>query len=146
MACFVVAGAGPASADFQVTFPAGTACAGFDVSVSGTGGNANIRSFVNGRTVTAGTGSSLVFTNLSSGQTVSFSSNGAVQQTTTNADGTQTVTAEGHNVLILFPTDKPAGPSTTLIVGRVVYNVDAAQNFTVKSIKGTTTDICIHLS
>jgi len=29
----------------------------------------------------------------------------------------------GHNVLILFPSDVPAGPSTTLYVGRVVFTV-----------------------
>jgi hypothetical protein len=146
--CLLVTGAPPASAagNFPMTFPAGTACPGFDVVISGTGGNFTTRSFVNGRTVTAGTGSSLVFTNRSTGQTFTSSSNGAAQQTTTNADGTQTVTAEGHNVLILFPTDAPAGPSTTLIVGRLVYNVDAAGNFTVKSITGTTTNICSRLS
>ena len=135
-----------AAGDFQIVLPAGTACPGFAVSILGTGGNATTRSFVRGRTVSAGTGSTLVFTNLSTGHTFATNSNGAPQQTVANADGTQTVTAEGHNVLILFPTDTPAGPSTTLIVGRVVYEVDAAGNFTVKSTTGTTTDICNRLT
>jgi len=52
----------------------------------------------------------------------------------------------GHNVLILFPTDEPAGPSTTLVVGRAVIAVDANQNFTVQQISGTTTDICAALA
>jgi len=50
-------------------------------------------------------------------------------------------------VIILFPTDVPAGPSTTLYVGSVVYTVDRASGvFTVKTHSGTTTDICAALS
>lgn len=116
------------------------------MNLSGTGGNTTTRSFVNGRTVAAGTGSTLVFTNLSTGKSLTLKSNGAPQQTTINGDGTQTVTAEGHNVVILFPTDSPAGPSTTLIVGRLVYDVDSAGNSTVESVSGTTTDVCARLA
>jgi hypothetical protein len=67
-------------------------------------------------------------------------------KTTTNADGTFTVQATGHNVVILFPTDVPAGPSTTLYTGRLVYTVDASNNFTVVSSSGPTTDICALLA
>jgi hypothetical protein len=67
-----------------VTIPAGLACPGFAVGISGTGGNAATRSFVNGRTVSGGTGSALVFTNLSNGNSVTLRSNGAPQQATTN--------------------------------------------------------------
>jgi len=71
---------------------------------------------------------------------------GAVQQSVVNADGSATVTSTGHNVLILFPSDVPAGPSTTLYVGRVVFTVGANGVFTVVSTSGSATDICAALS
>ena len=78
--------------------------------------------------------------------TFALRANGAVMHTVFNADGSQTVTATGHNVLILFPSDVPAGPSTTLYVGRVVYTVDEGGVFTLVSTSGTETDICFALS
>jgi len=95
----------------------------------------------------AGKGFNLTFTNLSTGKSLTLDSNGSVQIKKDNGDGTQTVTNLGHNVIILFPTDVPAGPSTTLYVGSVVYTVDRASGvFTVKTHSGTTTDICAALS
>jgi hypothetical protein len=52
----------------------------------------------------------------------------------------------GHNVLVLFPTDIPAGPSTTLTVGQTVFKVDATGVFTVLKVSGKSTDICAALS
>ncbi len=63
-----------------------------------------------------------------------------------NPDGSYTETLTGHNVLILFPTDVPAGPSTTLYVGSVVFTVDLAAVFTVQRVSGKATDICAALS
>jgi hypothetical protein len=40
----------------------------------------------------------------------------------------------------------PAGPSTTLYVGRVVYTVDADAVFTLQSTSGRETDICATLT
>lgn len=137
---------GTAAGDFQITLPAGTACPGFAVSISGSGGNSSDKIVGNGRIITTGTGSNLVFTNVATGETLALKSNGAPKQTTTNEDGTLTVTSEGHQVIVLFPTDTPPGPSTTLIVGRVVYTVDAAGNFVVQSVHGNTTNICAKLS
>ena len=85
------------------------------------------------------------FTNVSTGETFTTKSNGAAQRTITNPDGTETVTSVGHHVIFLFPSDSPPGPSTTLIVGRIVYDVDEFGNLTVRSVKGTTTDICADL-
>ena len=90
--------------------------------------------------------SCLGYTNAESGENISFPSNGSVQRITFNEDGTQTVQATGHNVVILFPTDVPAGPSTTLYTGRLVYTDDGAGNFTVQSTSGPTTDICALLA
>jgi hypothetical protein len=100
------------------------------------------------RTITAGKGFDLTFTNLNTGETVELPSRGSVDRTTIN-NGTETHELSGHNVLILFPTDIPTGPSTTLYVGRLVYMVDiATQVFTLQttSISGQTTDICALLA
>jgi hypothetical protein len=40
----------------------------------------------------------------------------------------------------------PAGPTTTLVVGRVVFTIGADGVFTLVSTSGTTTDICAALS
>lgn len=133
-----------------LVFPAGTACT-FDLQIDVSGGNQQFREFTdkNGnvvRTLAAGTGSALTFTNLSNGETFSTMSNGAVSRRTFNLDRSFTETDTGHTVLILFPTDIPAGPSTTLIVGRLVFRSDASFNFTVQRVSGKTTDICATLS
>jgi len=92
-------------------------------------------------TILAGIGRDLTFTNLDTGASVSFPTNGSVERKTLNANGTTTVEAIGHNVLIFFPGDEPAGPSTTLFVGRVVY-LDDHGTFTLLSKSGRETDIC----
>jgi len=132
--------------DFTVVFPAGSACT-FDLQVAGSGGNFHMIEFTdkNGtvvRTIGAGTGSALRFTNLATGNEFSTRSNGAVSIKTANPDGSSTQTSTGHNVLFLFPTDNPPGPSTTLIVGRVVFTIDVYGNFNVQKVSGNTTDIC----
>jgi hypothetical protein len=69
-----------------------------------------------------------------------------VTQIVPNGDGSQTWMMMGHNVLILFPTDVPAGPSTTLYVGRIVFTVDISGVYTLQSTNGTSVDICAALS
>jgi hypothetical protein len=95
-------------------------------------------------TITGGTGSALTFSG--NGRTVSFPSNGAASVTRTNPDGSSTVQLSGHNVVILFPTDNPPGPSTTLIVGREVFTISAAGKFDVLSVSGRQTDVCALLT
>ncbi|MDN8616543.1 hypothetical protein [Variovorax ginsengisoli] len=138
-----------ATAATQV-FPAGQACK-FDLYVDSTGGNQHYKEFLDKqgkpvRTLLAGVGSQLTFTNPTNNATYSFKGNGSVLQTTNNTGGSQTVTTGGHNVIILYPTDVPAGPTTTLYVGRVVYQIDAAGNWTIQGTHGNSTDICALLS
>ena len=73
------------------------------------------------RLLRAGTGSTLVFTNVDTGKQLSLKSNGSVENIVLNANGSQTFTVIGHNVLILFPGDTPSGPSSILYVGRIVF-------------------------
>ena len=140
-----------AAPDFKIELDAGVGCA-FPLRVEGTGDKRIMRQFTdrNGnvvRLLSAGKGFTLTFTNLSpGGESLTLSSNGSVERTTVNSDGTSTVVSTGHNVLILFPTDIPAGPSTTLYVGQIVYTVDTSGVFTLQSTSGTTTDLCALLA
>jgi hypothetical protein len=147
-----VATAAPASAaELDIKLPAGTACT-FELRIQGSGDKRIMRTFTdqNGevvRLLSAGKGFDLTFTNTSTDESISFPSNGSVERTTVNADGTNTVQATGHNVVIFFPTDVPAGPSTTLYKGRLVYTVTPPDNvFTFVSSSGPTTDICALLA
>jgi hypothetical protein len=140
-----------AEPDFSIDLPAGVAYAAFGLRVEGTGDKRTMREFTdrNGnvvRTLAAGKGFTLTFTNLSTGTRLTLPSSGSVQRTTINSDGTSTVVSTGHNVLILFETDIPAGPSTTLYVGQLVYTVDASGVFTLQSTSGRTTDLCALLA
>jgi hypothetical protein len=143
----VAAPASAAAPPFTIDLPAGLACAGFDLRVEGTGDKRIMRTFTdqNGQVVrllSAGKGFDLTFTNLNSGASIAFPSNGSVER----SDGSTTFQNLGHNVLILFPTDVPQGPSTTLYTGQLVYTVDASGVFTVQSTSGRTTDICALLT
>lgn len=148
----VLAAAVPAqahAADFETAVPAGLAC-DFELGIAGTGGSMIDREFTDAdgnlvRTLTAGTGQALTFTNLGTDESLSFPSNGAVTRTTYHPDGSTTVQLTGHNVLILFPSDVPAGPSTTLYVGRVTYTVDTSEVFTLQTTSGQSIDICAEL-
>jgi hypothetical protein len=150
-----VLGAGsPATADEpdQVfDLAAGLACADFELHIEVRGAAQVMKEFMdkNGnvvRQLSAGKGSMLSFTNSSTGATFSLRANGSVIRTTFNPDGSQTVVDTGHNVIILFPTDVPAGPSTTLYEGRVVFTIGSDGVFTLQQVSGATTDICAVLS
>jgi hypothetical protein len=138
--------------DYTLTLPAGQACSGFDLIVNIDFSDHQVYkewTDENGlpvRILTAGKGNDLEFVNGTTGATFSLKANGSVSHTTINADGTSTVSSEGHNVIILFPTDEPPGPTTTLYVGRVVYTADASSNFTLQDVRGKLTDICAALS
>jgi hypothetical protein len=121
--------AGPAGADFHLRID------GFGdanrVSRQLTDKDGNVVS-----TLSAGTGDTLEYPNLATGQTYLSTSNGAVSRTVVNADGSTTSVLTGHNLVILFPSDVPAGPSTTLHTGQVVVEVDAAGTFTIPKATG----------
>lgn len=130
-------------------FAAGIACEGFALHVDVWGGPQVVREFQDKdgkpvRILQAGRGSDLLFTKVGSDPAVTFSTrpNGTVTWTTLNADGSVTQELTGHNVIVMYPTDQPAGPSTTLYVGRVILNIDAFGTFTLMSTSGAATDIC----
>ena len=139
------------SATTVQVFPAGLACADFDLKVEASGGTIKQHDITDRsgevvRVILAGTGPALTLKNLTSGATYSTPSNGSVTHIAVNPDGTLTYRMTGHNILILYPTDVPAGPSTTLYVGQVGFTVDANAVFTVTSVAGRSVDICAALS
>ena len=142
----------PASADVTVTdYPAGIAC-NFPLRVEATGDptvNDKTFEFPDGRVrfLDAGKGADLVFTNLKTGATYSLKGNGLANWIRVDAAGSARLTVTGHTVVLYFPDDNPAGPSTTLVVGREVIDVDLTTfHFTRVSRTGKTTDICAALS
>jgi hypothetical protein len=143
--------AGPVSLpDFVLDLPAGVACA-FQLIVESRNSTLVVKEFRDAndnlvRLIQAGRGATLTFTNASTGAQFVADTPGSVTRVSFNPDGTQTWVTTGHNVLILFPTDVPPGPSTTLTVGQVVFTVDAEGVFTLRKTAGKTTDICAELS
>lgn len=136
--------------DFVLEVDAGLACP-FALAVEIRGGSQVYKEFqdMNGelvRSLSAGKGSALTFINRETGATLALMPNGAVTHITYREDGTQEWVTTGHNVLILFPTDIPAGPSTTQYIGRVVFTVDTEGIFTLQSVAGRSTDICAALT
>lgn len=153
-ACTVtVAGlSAPASAadpDWEVTFDAGQVCT-FPLVVGGSGDGSQVyKEFYdndgNLRTLSAGTGFELTYTNQDSGESFTSPSNGAVARARYSADGSSIQVLTGHNAVFLFPTDVP-GPSATLYTGRVVITIDPGGIWTVVQESGTELDICAQLS
>jgi hypothetical protein len=153
-AAIAVGSAAPVSSapppEHDIELEAGQACE-FGVGIDFSGGNRIVREFTDAdgdvvRIIDAGKGFELTFTNLDTGESVVVPTGGSVTRTTVNEDGTQTVTGTGHNVLILFPSDIPEGPSTTLYVGRVIWTVDGDGVFTLVSTSGRQVDLCAQLA
>jgi hypothetical protein len=139
--------AASAAETIHLEFPAGEACNDFGLGLDITPNPHQVfKEFKDGATISAGRGSVLLFTNLDTGKTLSLTSNGSVSKTSFSPDGSSTVQATGHNVIILFPTDITAGPSTTLYEGRVVFTATAANEFEIISSSGPTRDICSELA
>ncbi|MCO4238595.1 hypothetical protein [Pseudarthrobacter raffinosi] len=158
-AAALVAPAQPALADEPLILPVGVGCADFNLGVSGTGGKLHTKEFFDKdgnivRILTAGKGVLLTYTNYGTdlgnpvaGKSVTFRTDGSVTSIKVNPDDTLTYTATGHQGLVMFPGDVPAGPSTTQYVGRIVFNVDLVTGiFTLVSTKGSAVDVCAKLA
>jgi hypothetical protein len=145
-----------AQSSYTDVFDAGIACEDFAVQVDTTYDHEVYREFFDkdgnlarGLFVSGG---ELVFTNLSTGETVTVSLNGSVFHDRYNPDGSWAGSfLTGNYMVILFPTDiyangDVAGPSTKLYSGRFEFTVDENGDWTVTSIKGKSRDICAELS
>lgn len=138
--------------DVAIDLPAGVACADFGLRIEITGQGTQVyREFTDKdgnliRTLAAGKGWDFLFINLSTDATFPLKGNGSVTHASYNPDGTGTFTYTGHNVIIFFPTDVPAGPSTKQYIGRMVLTVDSDGVSTVQELSGKQIDICDALS
>ena len=149
----------PASAAEPIILPKGLGCADFNLGLAGVGGNLHTKEWFDEdgnvvRSITAGKGVDLTWTNFGTdpdnpvaGKSVTIKTAGSVTKTVKNPDGTLTVTASGHNGLVLFPTDVPAGPTATQYIGTIVYTVDPETGvFRLLSTAGQQRDICAELA
>jgi hypothetical protein len=138
--------------DFTWDLPMGVACPTFDLRLEGFVSDLRVsRTFYDKsgnpvRMFAGGKGNVLRFTNLNTTASLTLRTGGSVERTGLAADGSiTTYTAMGHNVVIMFPTDIPAGPSTKLYLGRVDFSIDAGGTWTMLSKSGTQFDICAAL-
>ena len=135
-----------------LTFDQGVACKDFAITVSFMGGNQVYREFLDRegkpiRWLSAGKGTALTFTNMSTGEQLTVTTGGSVTHGVYNPDGTQTQTGTGHNVWIFYPSDVPAGPSTILYLGKVVVQFNPSDGFAkLLAASGQRVDICAALS
>jgi hypothetical protein len=139
----------PASAA-AIELPAGLGCT-FPLGVDGGAFPPERKTFTdpNGNpiTVLAGKSGAVTYTNLDTNKSLTFQSRGTALRITERSDGTQLLEFSGNVGIILFPSDVPAGPSTTQINGRLVLSFDPATGFTVvlKQV-GNQIDVCARLS
>ena len=151
--CFAVWGFSSQGMAQPIVLPAGQACSDFGITIDVIPPDHRVeRTFYdkNGnpvRYLSAGKGNQLVFTNSTSGFTLTVKTGGSVEQRKPNPDGTETWVTTGHELVILFPTDTPPGPATTLYIGRLVFTFDPS-SFTflgIQSFTGKSVDICAAL-
>jgi hypothetical protein len=137
--------------DILLDLPEGQACPDFALRAEGVNSNATVKEFTDKdgntvRVITAGRGYTVTYTNLETSESLTYKANGfATIATLDPGTGLVTVRSTGHFGLIMFPTDVPAGPSTTTYVGTVVYTVDPNGVFTILSTSGTKVDVCAAL-
>jgi hypothetical protein len=148
-----IVAAQPASAQeqqFDIELPAGVGCE-FPLGINNPEGPDARRVFTdrNGNQVSlfAGRSGAVSYTNILTGETVSFNARGTrLRLTTDPTTGVQTFEFSGQVGLVLFPTDVPEGPSTTQISGQLVLTVDAEGVTEVQEQRGRQIDICAALS
>lgn len=139
-----------AQAAEPIVLPAGLACE-FELSILETAPaktvtRQNTDAAGNPVEVVAGRGPTLVLTNEDTGDAVTLPGRAYTQTTTTFVDGSTAWRATGHYLIAQFPTDIPAGPSTTLYIGTVSFTISAEGVTTLGASVGRTRDICAELS
>lgn len=163
LAALLLAAPQPAmAADFGPDGPY-PGCPGFDILISGTGGNqvTKVTREKNGyiRTVTGGDGFILTFTAVKRvpagdplvlGTSVTVPTNGSVTHKTVNPDKSSTITLTGQNVFVYFPGDDFPGEAiaaTILYTGKAIVKNSPEAVSTFQSATGKQKNICdlIHL-
>jgi hypothetical protein len=136
--------------NLDAVIPAGVACSGFDLGISFDAQKQTVTTFFDneGNAVRQLVVGQLVIrlTNENTGASLATQLGGAFH-IYFNADGTLTLVGTGNSFLSLFPTDIPAGPSSTLYSGRLVFDVDPATGvFTLRDEARNKIDVCAALT
>jgi hypothetical protein len=136
--------------EHDLVFDAGVACA-FPLGLDGGEFPPERKTFTdpNGNPIVllAGKSGAVTYTNLVTEESLTFPSRGTALRVTTRPDETLLLEFSGNVGLLLFPTDVPAGPSTTQINGRLVFSFDPLTGFTeVRKQVGHQIDVCAALS
>lgn len=143
--------ASAADPDFVWDLPMGMACPSFDLRLEGYVADSRVaRTFYDKsgnvvRMFAGGKGNVLKFINLNTSTSLTLRTGGSVERYGITDGSIVTYTATGHNVVIMFPTDIPAGPSTKLYIGRLDFSIDSGGTWTMLSRTGTELDICAAL-
>jgi hypothetical protein len=127
-------------------YPAGVAC---DFALTVTACEVKDFKSVDEKLIQAGRAAKLFVTNTDAEPEITKllePRGGSLVQFIDNNDGTTRAVATGVNLLILFPTDNPPGPSATLYQGRVDVTIDSMGDWTVDKASGRATDVCALLS
>ena len=152
MVCLPAAADDQGPPDFTAQYPEGMACSNFSLQVEVWNGQGKTKDLGdhNGRhrTLSIGRGGAFRYTNMLTGKQATSESQGTLQLTTTfDADGSQKVNILGSLLLIWFPTDIPAGPSTTFYDrGQVFFKLSPDGVGTLVKSKGASMDVCAALS
>ena len=136
----------------------GQGCPGFWLGVKEEGGTKDVRVVRDSsgtviETVTTRTGVVVTYSNFGSKKKAKKAEKQVIINTprsvlTIRPEGTiERWIAEGSNGLVLFPTDIPAGPSTSHYEGKIEYTVDTTTGvFTLTSVNASKRDICAELT
>lgn len=146
----LLCGAASTASAAEIELPAGEAC-DFPLGLDGGAFPPERKTFTdpNGNliVVLAGKSGAVTYTNLDTDESLTFPSRGTALRVTTQSDGTQLLEFSGNVGILLFPSDVPAGPSTTQINGRLVLSFDPKTGFTVVlKQEGNQIDVCAGLS
>jgi hypothetical protein len=137
--------------DVDVSYTPEQSCGDFGIDVGLTGSNYHLKEYLDRsgnvvRLILAGKGSLMTITKADTdAPTLTFKAYGFSAKIEPGADGLTTQTISGHVLLTMFDTDFPAGPSTTMLVGRLVLQIDGDNVSTLVSFSGKSTDVCAAL-
>ena len=134
---------------FSVPFDAGVACS-FPLAIEGSGARLSTKEYTdkNGllNIFVSGAGYAFRYTNVANGKSTTTPSQGASQHVVVYPDGSQTITSNGAVLLIMFPTDIPAGPTTNYYNGHTALSLSAQGVGILTAQHGKNIDICAKLS
>jgi hypothetical protein len=145
----LLCGAANTASAAAIELPAGMAC-DFSFGLDGGAFPPERKTFTdpNGNPIvvlSAGKSGAVTYTNLDTKESSTFPSRGTALRVTTQSDGTQLLEFSGNVGIILFPSDVPAGPSTTQINGRLVLKQEGTVTTVLKQ-EGKQIDVCAALS